>query len=148
VETFNLRTIPGYDQRTTDPDLQTVILKMTGANGKEESKEFFLATPDVPQLKKLFVSQSLRYATHSTEFGVVGRPLIQLSLAICLRLYPVSMAIEFHREFAARHLMALPPTGNFTKNLIVPILWNHKKKVFGKLTTKSAGKFCRQLNKK
>jgi|ERR1041384_1099544 hypothetical protein len=116
-QSFDLSTLP---VRPIAPEFQTIVLVRTGTNGMSENSNFYIITPDVPQQSRLFASRSLRYACHATDLGVTGPQLLQLSLEICLRLYSVSRAISFHRDFAGQYLIDLP-TGNFKQQLTVPI---------------------------
>lgn len=118
-ESYDMTTLPKA-VRPIDADFQQIVLIRRGANGKVENEEFFLMTPDNPERRRVWITKSLRYASHSEHLGITGPSLLQLSLAICLYLYPTGRAIEFHREFAGKYLISLP-VGNFHYTLTVPI---------------------------
>jgi len=105
--------------RPIEVETQQIVLKRWTAPQLNEWY-YYLATPDVPQMTRLYETKSLHYASHSTHFGIVGPSLLQLSLAICLRLYSVSRAIAYHKEFAGKFLIDLPH-GKFMIEKHVPI---------------------------
>lgn len=121
MKSIDLRTLgtgPGVKPLTAD--LQQIELKRSCASVENEYS-YTLFMPDKPEGVRLWEDKSLRYASHSTRFGIYGPPLLQLSLAMCLRLYSVARAISFHRQFAGLYLLHLPE-GTFTKRFIVPLM--------------------------
>lgn len=84
-----------------DAELQHVVLRC-------DNSGFAVCVAGLNKFKQLEVSKSLRYVRHSDTLGVLGASMLQLSLALCLELYPVSVAIRIHRIIAANHLVSLP----------------------------------------
>lgn len=120
-QTVDLRTL-GVQHHAVVPlsaDLQQIELKRW-CTGVENEYTYTLFTHQRPEGWRLHEDKSLKYASHSHHFGIYGPPLLQLSLAICLRLYAVQRAVVFHRQFTGLYLVNLP-AGDFIKRLIVPL---------------------------
>lgn len=124
MKTLDLRTL-GVNHPAVVPlsaDLQQIELRALTISVRNNQPEtvYTLFAHKRPEGWRLWIDKSLKYVSHSTRLGVYGPPLLQLSLAMCLRLYPVSRAINFHRTFAGQYLISLPE-GDFSKRLIVPL---------------------------
>jgi hypothetical protein len=117
AETPNLRGLSPHPSCKPDlqvDDFQRVTLRRRGDGF------YLMCHPADSGFARIWESKSLHYASHSTVLDVSGPSLLQLALAIALKLYPVSRAIKFHREMAGKYLLSLPQ-GDFVKDLVLPL---------------------------
>lgn len=92
--------------------------KLSGYN------ELRLRMPGSDKFVHIDISKSLRYKCHSPEFswGYDGEAPKQMALAICLELYPVSVALKLYKKFMFDHIVPIAQqTRLYMADLFVPI---------------------------
>lgn len=89
--TPDLRKIP-------NPDNMHIVV---WCEVKDDEHIVKLIHPDRDKFKVLNIAKSLRYKTHSPVFGwgADSDSCKQTALAICLQLYPVSIALRYYKRF-------------------------------------------------
>lgn len=110
-------------------DAQKIVL--IGEVGPDGEHRLWLISTATNQIKKeIWVSRSLKFASHSAAlgWGCTARQNVglmhrnmQTALALCMVLYGVSNALKCYKDFAAKYLFGLPAGQSFNKQLTVEL---------------------------
>jgi hypothetical protein len=112
--------------RADKPETHKVVLMLSRLPGDMVTVRLMDTRNGKFKTREVKECKSLRYATHATTFDW-GNNLggsKQLALAVCLELYPVSVAIKYHLEFHKYFIFPIPRTHPFPSHV------NVKKSVF------------------
>lgn len=90
---------------------------------------FIICNATHNQKKEIWVSRSLKFASHSCAigWGFIGSNIasmhrnLQTALAVCMVIYGVSNALKCYKDFAIKYLYHLPSGQSFNQTLTIQL---------------------------